>query len=686
MGKIQAEHLSRDALIYVRQSTLAQVRENVGSRARQYDLVQRALDLGWMKAQITVLDQDQGRSGASTEGHDGFQQLVTEVGLGHAGAIFSLEASRLARSCVDWYRLLEICALTKTLVIDDESIYDPSQHNDRLLLGFKGTMSEAELHWLHSRLSGGKRKKAERGELRITLPTGLVYDHAGKIVLDPDEEVQQAVHLVFTTFQGLGSAQRVVRYFKEQGWRFPTRELRGPQKGELSWGRLAHSRVLHVLHNPLYAGAYAYGRTKLRWQNQPGETRPTKQRTRRRTPGDWEVLLLDVHPGYINWEQYLRNQQRLDDNRSDQENRPGAVREGAALLQGLAICGVCGRKMTIRYRDDGQTVIYNCQFAYRQYSEPICQSIQGKWVDAEVTEVFLAAMNPAELRVSLAALEQVAARTRQIEQHWQLRIERASYEADLARRRYAAVDPDNRLVARSLERDWNEKLVAQDQLERAYASRSQPASLFASAEERARILGLAQDFRTIWESATTTNVERKQLLRYLIAGVTLTQGEDTIQMVVHWQTGALSELKIPRLNRIHANQPTSKEVIQRIRELVATHPDHQIATSLNLAGYTTGARQAFTRDSVRRVRVKYDIPTGCPERPSVLPDGKRGDGRYSTQTAAELLNVSTATIGNWCQSGQLDCLQSPSGGPRWIKLTSEIIARLRKPVKQSRKQ
>ena len=259
-------------------------------------------------------------------------------------------------------------------------------------------MSEAELHWLHSRLTGGKMKKAESGQLRITLPTGLVYDNAGKIVLDPDEEVQQAVHLVFATFQELGSAQRVVRYFKEQGLRFPTRELRGPQKGDLSWGRLAHSRVLHVLHNPLYAGAYAYGRTKLLFQRQPGETRPTKQRTRRRSPEDWEVLLLDVHPGYINWEQYLRNQQRLDDNRSDRENRPGAAREGAALLQGIAICGHCGLKMTIRYRDDGKTVIYNCQFAFRQYSEPVCQSIQGKWVDAEVAELFLAAMNPAELQ------------------------------------------------------------------------------------------------------------------------------------------------------------------------------------------------------------------------------------------------------------------------------------------------
>ena len=686
MAKIQAEHLRRGAMIYVRQSSLAQVRENVGSRARQYALVQRALDLGWEKEQIVVVDQDQGRSGASTEGRDGFQQLVAEVGLGHAGAVFSLEASRLARSCIDWYRLLEICAITKTLVVDEEGVYDPSQYNDRLLLGFKGTMSEAELHWLHSRLTGGKRKKAESGELRITLPTGLVYDNAGKVALDPDEEVQQAVQLVFDTFEELGSAQRVVKYFKEQGLRFPTRELRGPHKGELRWGRLAQSRVLHVLHNPLYAGAYAYGRTKLRLQNQPGVTRPTKKRTRRRSPEDWDVLLLDVHSGYISWEQYQRNRQQLDDNRTDwSEQRRGAVREGAALLQGIAICGVCGRKMTLRYRDDGKTPIYKCQQAYRQYGEPVCQTLQGKKVDTRVAELFLEAMNPAELSVSLAALEQVEARTQQIEQQWLLRIERASYEADLARRRYAAVDPENRLVARNLERDWNEKLVKVEQLEREYATAPRSSKLVASPEDRARILGLAQDFRVIWEAATTTNAERKQLLRYLIEDVTLTRAADTIHIGVRWQTGALSELKVPRLNTIYTNQPTSTVVIQRIRELAPTHTDHLIATMLNQEGFTTGTGQVFTKTSVRRVRIKYAIPTGCPERQGVFLDGKRGDGRYSTQAVAELLNVSIATIGNWCKSGKLDCIRSVSGSPRWIKLTPEIISKLRKPLKQSRK-
>jgi DNA invertase Pin-like site-specific DNA recombinase len=676
--KIQTEHLGRRALIYVRQSTLAQVRENVGSKARQYDLVQRALDLGWSREQIVVVDQDQGHSGASAEGRDGFQQLVTEVGLGQAGAVFSLEASRLARSCIDWYRLLEICALTDTLVVDEEGVYDPSQYNDRLLLGFKGTMSEAELHWLHSRLQGGKMKKAESGELWIRLPTGLVYNNTGQVVLDPDEQVQQAIRLLFETFNELGSAGSVVRYFRDHGLRFPTRQVRGADKGELRWGRLGQDRVLRVLHSPLYAGAYVYGRTKLLMESKPGKPRPIKTRIHRSNPEDWDVLILDAHPGYICWEQYLRNQQQLENNRTDRQQ--GAVREGTALLQGIAICGVCGRRMSVRYRD-GITPIYRCRRAYQKYAEPICQTIQGSKIDAHVAQLFLEAMTPAELSISLAAFEQVEARTLQIEQQWHLRIERANYEADLACRRYSAVDPDNRLVARNLERDWNEKLAAVERLERKFATTPRPSVLVACPDERARILDLAQDFQRIWEAATTTYADRKQLLRFLIDNVTLTQTADTIHIGVRWQTGALSELKIPRLNTIYATQRTSTAVIKCIRELASTHTDHQIATILNQEGLTTGAGQAFTNTRVRRVRVKYLIPTSCPEMPTPHLNGQRGDGRYPTQAAAELLNISTATIGNWCKSGKLDCLRSVSGGPRWIKLSPEIIANLRKPVK-----
>src|SRR5438128_3776924 len=335
-SKIRPEHLDRDAWTYVRQSSLAQVRTHTASTARQYDLVQRALELGWPREHIHVVDQDQGQSGASAAGRDGFQALVAEVGLGHAGAVFSLEVSRLARSCSDWYRLLEICALTDTLVIDEEGIYDPGLHNDRLLLGFKGSMSEAELHWLKSRLLGGKVAKAEQGALRFRLPLGLVYDPVGRIVLDPDEAIQEAVRLVFSLFEQFGSALSVVMYFAHHHLRFPTRWWGGKQADELIWGRLTHGRVLNILHSPLYAGAYASGRTQSRSRTLPGEEPRLKGRTRRIKQEEWPIVLLDQHPSYVTWDQFLGNQRQLDDNRTWRaEDHRGAVREGPSLLQGI---------------------------------------------------------------------------------------------------------------------------------------------------------------------------------------------------------------------------------------------------------------------------------------------------------------------------------------------------------------
>lgn len=357
--KVQASHLERQALIYVRQSTLLQVRQNTGSKARQYDMAQRALELGWSREQIVVIDQDQGRSGTTAVGRDGFQHLVAEVGLGQAGAVFSLEASRLARSCSDWYRLIEICALTHTLVVDEDGVYDPGQYNDRLLLGIKATMSEAELHWLRNRLLGGRLEKARQGKLRLPLPTGLLYDTAGEVILDPDEEVQQAIRLVFELFDEWGTAMTVVRHFKQHKLLFPTRRWGGVRHGELSWNLLSQGRVLAILHNPTYAGAYAYGRSQSRRQSVPDETGQIEKRSRRLKPDEWTFLLLETHPGYITWDQFQRNQQRLDDNRTSRaEDRRGIVRKGAALLQGIVLCGRCGRRMTVRYLDDGLTPVY----------------------------------------------------------------------------------------------------------------------------------------------------------------------------------------------------------------------------------------------------------------------------------------------------------------------------------------
>ncbi len=682
--KIRPDHLDRLAVIYVRQSTLFQVRENTGSSMRQYDLVKRAQDLGWTPSSIQVIDQDQGLSGSSAVGRDGFQWLVAEVGLGHVGAVLSLEVSRLARNSSDWHRLLEICALTDTLVIDEEGIYDPGWHNDRLLLGFKGSLSEAELHWLKSRLLGGKVAKAEQGALRFRLPIGLVYDPVGRIVLDPDEAVQEAVRLVFVLFEQFGSALAVVTYFAEHHLRFPTRWWGGKQADELIWGRLSHGRVLNILHSPLYAGAYTYGRTQFRSHTLPGEELRVKGRTRRLPQEEWAIVRLDQHPGYISWNQFLANQRQLDDNRTWRaEEHRGAVREGPSLLQGIVLCSACGRRMSIRYQRDGSLLMYECTQAHRQLGTKTCQTMRGDRIDQAVVQCFLEAIQPAHLEVALSALDSLEAHAKQVERQWQRQIERAQYEADLAQRRYKAVDPDNRLVARSLEREWNEKLTEVEKLEREFVLGPQPAALLLTATQREQIRSLAHDLPTIWYAPTTTFVQRKQLLRWLIKDVTLSKRGNVIDVAIRWQTEALTTLAIPRYKMSWEERQTSPHVVERVRELSPTHTNAQIAALLNEEGTQAGMGGAFTVSKIEWIRYAYHIPAGCPERPKAAPTGQRGDGRYSAKAAAELLNVDVSTIADWCKTGRLESVRSTPLGPRWITLTPEIITTLRKPVKRT---
>jgi DNA invertase Pin-like site-specific DNA recombinase len=681
--KIRPDHLDRLAVIYVRQSTLFQVRENTASTTRQYDLVKRAADLGWTQASIQVVDQDQGQSGSSTIGRDGFQWLVAEVGLGHVGAVLSLEVSRLARSCSDWYRLLEICALTDTLVIDDEGVYDPGAHNDRLLLGFKGSMSEAELHWLKSRLQGGKMTKAEQGQLRFRLPIGLVYDPVGRIVLDPDEAVQEAVRLVFSLFEQSTSALAVVSAFARQHLRFPTRWWGGKRADELIWSRLSHERVLNILHSPLYAGAYVYGRTKFRSRLLPGEEPRVKGRTRRLPQEDWPIVLLDTHPGYITWEQFLHNQRQLDDNRTWRaEEHRGAVREGPSLLQGIILCGSCGRRMGIRYQRNGSVLMYECHQLHSQLAARTCQTMRGDRIDQAVVACFLEAIEPAHLEVALAALDQVEARAKQVENQWHRQIERAQYEADLARRRYKAVDPDNRLVARSLEKEWNEKLAEVDKLEREHQHVPKPAALLLTTAQREQIRRLAHDLPAIWHASTTTFVERKQLMRWLIKDVTLSKRGNVIDVAIRWQTEALTALSIPRYKMSWEERQTSPHVVERVREWSPTHTATQIATLLNEEGLRPGLGGSFTASKVDWIRVAYSIPLACPEGPGFCPSGQRGDGRYSALAAAELLNVNVSTIADWCNAGILESVRAHPHGPRWITLTPDIIEKLRKPTQR----
>lgn len=683
--KLRNEHLIRPALVYVRQSTPIQVRDNTASTTRQYQLAKRAQDLGWPEPLVSVIDQDQGHSGASSVGRDGFEYLMTEVGLERVGAVLCLEASRLARSSSDWYRLIEICALTDTLVIDEDGVYDPGEYNDRLLLGFRGAMSEAELHWLHCRLVGGKLEKAQQGTLRFRLPTGLVYEAGGRIELDPDEEIQHAMRQVFEVFDASKSALAVVKHFEENGLKIPTRLWQRERKGEVVWGRLRHARVLSILHNPFYAGAYVYGRTQTRQRPLPGETPRIKGRTRQVKRDNWSTLLRDHHPGYISWAQFRRHEDQLDDNRTvDSNEHRGAVREGGALLQGIVGCGVCGRRMTVRYLPDGIRSSYTCTQLHKDFAGKTCQVIRDDGIDAAVAQLLLAAIEPAQLTIALEAVEHLEAQAQAIDRQWQLRLERARYEADRARRSYQEVEPEHRLVARSLERDWNEKLTALDQLERDYAEMRPVASSHISEAERQGILNLVHDLPAVWRADTTTHAERKQVVRLLIKDVMLTKLEQTVRVDVRWQTHACSTLEVERPKPVSVIYQTAPEDIERIRQLAPSHTDIQIAERLNQEGRRSGRGGAFTASKVDWLRYAYAIKTGCPLGPAACPSGQRGDGRYSAQGAAGQLNVSVSTIAHWCQAGKLDGVQVVPRAPWWVKLTPEIVSALRKPKRQQK--
>jgi DNA invertase Pin-like site-specific DNA recombinase len=683
-SKIRPEHRERSAWIYVRQSSLGQVRDHPASAARQYDLRERALALGWTREQVQVVDEDQGVSGRAGSARDGFERLVAQVGLGQVGAVFCLEASRLARSCSAWYRLLEICALTDTLVIDADGIYDPGEYNDRLLLGFKATMSEAELHWLHQRLVGGKLEKARQGTLRQRLPTGFTHDPTGRVVFDPDEAVQEAVRLALEQFEQCGTALGVVRYFAQHGLQFPARRWEGRDLGELRWRPLSLTRLLSLLHNPVYAGAYVYGRTAPYDRHRGAGRRGTSSGG---FFGEEPIVLQDAHAGYLSWEQFQRNQQRLADNATaSAPPRRGATREGAALLQGIAVCGRCGRRMTVHYQRGRSTPGYRCLFLRTQHGGDTCQCLEGAAVDAAVARVLLEALQPAQLTISLATLDQIEARERQVERQWELRRERAQYEADLARRRFLAVEPENRLVARTLEREWNEALAAVAQVEQAAAERPALALRRMSAADREKILALAGDLPAVWHAPTTTHAERKQLLRCLIEDVTLTRCEETIQVGIHWQTGAATEIAVPRPRMVWELQQIDPAVLQQIRALAAHHTDREIAARLNATGHTSGSGRAFTGDRVWQARHRAGIPTGCAEAPREYGDAPRGDGRISVRSAAQQLQVHPSTVIAWCRSGRLDGVQAVPHGPWWVRLTPERLALLRGGAEETRRE
>jgi DNA invertase Pin-like site-specific DNA recombinase len=583
--KVQPHHLERGAYLYIRQSSMRQVIENVESTKRQYALRGRAIALGWHDDQIIVIDNDQGESGASAAWREGFQRLVTDVGMGYAGIVMGLEVSRLARNNADWHRLLEICALADTLILDEDGVYDPTSFNDRLLLGLKGTMSEAELHVLKAGLRGGILNKVRRGEYRCPLPTGFVYNEAGNVVLDPDAQIREAITYFFETFSRVGSASQTVKVFRNEGLVFPSR-LR---HGEVTVFRLlTASTAMRMLHNPRYAGAYVYGRRLYR---RAVDGKKTIQR--KREYGDWLACIPNAHPGYISWERFQENFKILETNGRPYElARTSPPREGTALLQGRAVCGRCGRHFRVRYaaRRGRQEAWYVCDRGHTTRGEPNCQSIAGPPIDQAIGALVTESMTPAAVELALEIRQEIEARYEEADQLRCRMIERAQIEADLAQRRFMLVDPNNRLVADTLEREWNDKLRALAQAREERERARQRDHIVLDDAIRQRLAAMTTDFRKLWDDPNTPNRERKRLLAYIIEDATLIKitAEGVTKIHVRFKGGKAETLTVLNPKSSAQQIQTQPEVVKLVDQLLDDHVYSEIADILNERGFRPG--------------------------------------------------------------------------------------------------
>ena len=640
--KVTQKHLEHDAYLYIRQSTPRQVLENTESTQRQYALRDRAVSLGWPLERIHVLDCDLGKSGSQSAGRDGFQKLVSEVALGKAGLVMGLEVSRLARNSADWHRLLELCSLAGALILDEDGIYDPANFNDRLLLGLKGTMSEAELHFLKARMRGGVLNKARRGELEISPPVGLVYRDDGVLILDPDAEIQAAMRLVFETFERTGTAMQTAKLIREQGIRFPRQIRKGLNKGELHWVRAEHSRILQVLHNPRYAGAFVYGRVRTRLL-------PDGKHSTTKVPrSEWQFVIPDVHVGYITWAQFEANQKRLADNALGfgAARKGGPAREGPALLQGRVLCGICGERMSIRYSMAYQQVVptYVCQEASVRRAEKVCQSVPGRVVDQAISTLLLDLMQPMTLQVAIAVQQEVEARVTETDALRRKHVERAQYEAELARRRFMKVDPDNRLVADTLEAEWNNKLRSLAEAQEQYEQQTQKQRMLIDSQTKEQLLSLAADFPRVWNDPSVEPRERKRILRLLVEDVTLINGE-MIQVHVRLRGGATRSLVVAKPLPIAQIRKTKADVVAEIDTLLDRYCDREVAEVLNRQGKRTWQDEPFNLKKIAHIRQAFNLK--C--RYSRL----RARGLLTAREMSSRHGVTITTINAWGREGLL---------------------------------
>ncbi len=663
--KVYSPHLERLAYVYIRQSSPRQVEQNLESQDLQYQLVHRAQTFGWAEDQIVVIDDDLGKTAITSVNRQGFQDLIGAVGLGKVGIILVTDVSRLARNCGDWYQLLDLASVCGTLVSDASGVYDPRNYDDRMLLGLKGAFAEAQWYNMRTQLIAAQLNKARRGELAIRLPIG--YDRlANGVVYTPNQEVQGVIRLVFEQFERLGNGRAVMLYFRNHELELPRRVQSGPAKGEIEWVRPRYGIIHRILTHPAYAGAYTYGKRKrIRLPGAEGKTI-----VRLLPMEDWAVLKQDAFPGYISWEQYLKNRARLRENAQGTHWSKGAPRTGTALLQGIVLCARDGRQMHIRY---GSRAAYVCDVTRREYGDPTCQTFTVSHIDEAITQVFLEAVQPTHLEVALAALEQVEAQRQSLATRWEQRLERARYEAELARRRYERVDPDMRLVAAELERRWEDKLQTQQRLEREWVQIQTQELTPLTETDNALIRQLAQDLPALWYANTTTQEERKRLIRCLIQDVSLNSfTKPGFSLIgIRWHTGTTTMMEVERPK---PGCRTAKAVVERIRELAQHHPDDQIADILNTEEVRTATGKTWNRRRVETARKNYAIPTACPY--STSEPGPRGDGLIAASEAATYLGVSHSIVSHWFRQGLIVGHQNQRRSPLWVRLTEEDTLRL----------
>ncbi len=658
-AKLQPWHLERSAIVYVRQSTPQQVLDHRESTARQYALVHRAADLGWPADQVLVIDDDLGKSGQSIEGRPGFQRLLAEVALDRVGLILGLEMSRLARSCKDWHHLLELCGRFRVLLADADGVYDPTEYADRLMLGLTGMMNEADLHVLKQRMYQGKVNKARRGELFGPAPIGYVRSPSGEWVIDPDEQVQALVRLIFDQFDREATLHGLLRYLVHHRLQIPVRVSGGPNKGQLEWRRPNRATLQNLLRHPTYAGAYRFGHRPI----DPRRKRPGRPNTgkRIRRPEECLVLIRDRLPAYITWDRFVANQERLNANRN-LTNTPGAPRNGPALLAGLVRCGRCGRRMVVRYCGPKDRPAYTCTRGAADYAEPLCQGLSnGAAVNALVAQELLAAVQPAALEASLAAVAEVERERGELTRQWQLRRERAAYEADRAARQYQACEPENRLVARELERRWDEALKQLRQLDDEFErwQRSAPARL--SAEDAAAIRALAADLPAVWSATTTTPADRQRIARLLLERVVVTvdKASERVDVELHWAGGAVRPHVLTRPVSRYSHQSDYPRLVARLRELSTGRLNSSaIADRLNAEGFRPPKRTArFSGEMVRRLTAHL----GLARRARHGSAAGLGPDEYRPMGLARRLGISRDTVRRWLRAGWVTARRDEDG-------------------------